>query len=537
MGGDWPKQLTRQPRGLSWASMALNVRHFGPVQQTQPTAQRDRALFGFHIGNISLHAVNSLLLWWVYWKLGKKNPWLAALLFSAHPLASSSVGYISGRSAVLSGTFSIGAMGLMASKHPGLAMLPLTMAVMAKEDSASVAVALYGAGKHAGIKRAWMIFIPVLAGGIWKRDKIRRVLSTNGETAIQQCGFPKALSGPDYQTTALTGLLQRLPFWTVGQRQSVDPLLKTVSWKDPAFHLTALITASVIFGLSRLPATRLSLFWIIGSPMSVYLLFPMPDPIMEYRAYFTTAGIADGLASITDRYPAAALPLLTYFSIQTYRRNLYFTDPFRYWGSALNEHSRQDRAYINLGVEQLNQAVATENRVGVERNKARAYFSQALQVNPDLALARGDIALMDRKEGRLPEAIAGFQETVRRSPDHHQSWYYLGTCFEDVQQLDEAANAYRTATETNYRFTNTPYYPAVNRLGIVAVKQHRLDDAIRHFREASTLQPASIDYRFNYAMALKLADRMPEAMPIFKTLPKQIPLSTEMLRVQEEKKA
>lgn len=536
MKGDWPADLKRESRSLSYASMALNVRHFGAITASQNQQQRDRALFGFHIGNMALHSLNGLILWWVYRKLGRKNPWLSAMIFSVHPLASSSVGYISGRSAVLSGTFSFTAMGLMASSRPFASTIPFALACMAKEDSVPVAMALYAAGRHQNVKHRWVAGIPLVGAVLYKTYRrrmgalpmLKEMLSQNGDKAVQQCGFEPALKTPEYQATAFTELVRRLPFWMIGQRQSVDPKITNRTWKDPAVHASVLLTLMAYVAARQSRDTRLSSEWILGSPSFLYTLFPMPDPVLEYRGYFTTAGIAHGLGSITDRSPRSAIPLLAYFAIQTYRRNAVFADPLHYWQTAVDS-GRQDRALINLGAEFLNNATVSEQRVLEDRARARAAFTRALEGNPRLALARGNIALMDRKEGKIEDASKGFAETVKYSPEHFQSWHYLGTCQEQLGQLGEAITSYQRAN------TIQDYAPAHNRLGIVAMKQNRLDDAIPCFRRASQAEPNNIEFRYNYALSLKLAGRMEEAIPIFKTLPKRIPVGPDMLVVTENK--
>ena len=60
---------------------------------------------GYHIDNILLHLLSTILLWQVLVRLQIKGAWAAALLFAIHPMQVESVGWTSERKNVLSGVF------------------------------------------------------------------------------------------------------------------------------------------------------------------------------------------------------------------------------------------------------------------------------------------------------------------------------------------------------------------------------------------------------------------------------------------------
>ena len=61
---------------------------------------------GYHLDNIIIHCINTILLWRILSFLEVKGSWLAATIFLIHPIQAESVAWISERKNLLSGFFS-----------------------------------------------------------------------------------------------------------------------------------------------------------------------------------------------------------------------------------------------------------------------------------------------------------------------------------------------------------------------------------------------------------------------------------------------
>jgi predicted Zn-dependent protease len=71
--------------------------------------------------------------------------------------------------------------------------------------------------------------------------------------------------------------------------------------------------------------------------------------------------------------------------------------------------------------------------------------------SPDDAFARYSLAMALRSAGRLEEAVAEFQESVRRKPDYVPTYLMLGQVLEGMGRAAGAADAYEKGVEAARR--------------------------------------------------------------------------------------
>ncbi|HKI13138.1 MAG TPA: tetratricopeptide repeat protein [Candidatus Acidoferrum sp.] len=167
-----PTRASNVFRPVTFATFALNL----AVGGAHP--------FGYHLFNLLLHAVVTLLLYLVLRKLlesvqqGATIAWLAALLFAVHPIHSEAVASIVGRFELLAAGFLLAAWLLHLRDLPVLALVCFVLALMSKESAvAFVPLALagdYACGKLkplarygwlAGVAAAYLALLWKIQGG------------------------------------------------------------------------------------------------------------------------------------------------------------------------------------------------------------------------------------------------------------------------------------------------------------------------------------------------------------------------------------
>ena len=131
---------------------------------------------GFHIVNVSLHALNAVIVWFILQRLNVRGAWLIGAVFALHPVHVESVAWITERKNVLSGLFYLLALWSYlkfdeagGKKWYGGALLLFVFALLSKTVTPTFPVVLlilmWYRGKRIG-KREIFTLIPFLAIGL-----------------------------------------------------------------------------------------------------------------------------------------------------------------------------------------------------------------------------------------------------------------------------------------------------------------------------------------------------------------------------------
>ena len=539
---------------LTWLSHMLDCQMFG----LQP--------WGHHLTNVLLHAVNVLLVFFVFKKMTGAfgRSLLLAALFGLHPLRVESVAWAAERKDVLSALFwllTLWAYIRFVEKTSandrgwklsyGLALGFFLLGLMAKPMLVTLPCALL-------LLDYWPLgrFRSVSFGCLLK-EKIPFFLAA----AAASVGAFLAQSASS-ATSVGVPLSARLENALV----SYERYLGKIFWPaDLAFFYPhpgywpaerVLFSGLLLFGLTvlavalrrRQPWWLTGWLWFLGTFVPVIGLVQVGGQSMADRfTYLPSLGVlimaiwsvgevtagrpgqrtALVLAAAATVVPCAALTFRQIgfwknsetlcrraLTVTTHNQVAHFC-----LGVALEKKGRPDEAipeylaalaadptyamaHLNLGF-----ALSDEGEFG----EATAQFQEALRLKTDPARAHFGLGLIFGREGRISDATAEFQQAVALRPDWPDAHFNLGIAREHAGQMPEAIAEFQQAAELEPGSAKFHF-----ELGNALAATGRLDDATEEFRKSVELRPDSVESRVDYGNALARSGRLDEAIEQFR---------------------
>jgi len=149
-----------------------------------------------------------------------------------------------------------------------------------------------------------------------------------------------------------------------------------------------------------------------------------------------------------------------------------------------------------------------------EIDEALVHFNAVLKINPDMSEAHNNIGIIMIQKGNIYEAISHFQEAVRINPEFELAQENLQRALAIRQSpLDMELEKIRAALKNN------PGDPQLNyELGNLYLGKGELNEAIRQFQKALSLQPNFLEALNNLAMAHTFGRQYDQALKAFQKL-------------------
>jgi Flp pilus assembly protein TadD len=182
--------------------------------------------------------------------------------------------------------------------------------------------------------------------------------------------------------------------------------------------------------------------------------------------------------------------------------------------------------------------VLASRRAGVE---LAAELAEVVRLDPDDVDARLDLGAALTSIGQIEPAIAVYEEVLRRRPRHPAVLKLTGDLYRAKGDVAKAVSYYerlhRVAPDdprpvfllgsayyqagrfdaADRMFTEAARYPgmlgdAYANLGAIAVRRGQIKEALWFLSRATQRRPAKVSVRYNYALALRAADRFDDAL-------------------------
>ncbi|MGD9412981.1 MAG: tetratricopeptide repeat protein, partial [Desulfobacterales bacterium] len=467
-------------KSISWAFTTFEAEFWHPL--TWLSLMADAQIFGgrpfgFHLTNLLLHILNTLLLFFFLRKVTTKL-WQSAFvasLFALHPLHVESVAWIAQRKDVLSTFFWLLTLRWYAHfvekpnrSRYGWALVFFILGLMSKPMLITLPFTLllldYWPFCRFQYKHSW----GSLARDVWPYIREKLPFFGIAATAVIVTYSAQKYGGglnslnpyPLYDRISNALISYGVYIWKMIWPQNLAffyPFPDSLpAWQIMAATLALVIfTALAIRSIKDRPYFIVGWLWYLGTLVPVIGLLKIGDFAMADRYTYVSLiglfiiiswGVPDLLRNRRAKalaLPLAALVVLVSFAAVTRLQT-------RYWSNSITLY---------------------EHAIRVTQNNFLAHY------------ALGDILAA---EGKFDEAISHFAAAVQSRPDKATLQNDLGRALASQGMFDEALPHLRKALQIKNNFAEAHYH-----IGIVLAAKHRYPEAIVHLASALKLNMKS----------------------------------------------
>lgn len=519
--------------------------------------------YGFHLSNVVLHILNTLLVFFFILQLGYSSgiSFFSAALFAAHPVQTETIAWISGRNDslmvlfVLSAFISIGRaryQQIMSRKicWYGISFAALGCAYLTKEMA--------------------VMFLPLLLltdyfhnRRTWSSSARYETLAVYGGCAAITLGFlffrsllfknfPAQLSfSPETFSTAIT---TPPAVYTYYLKVLFFPFNLTLAPSFPfsgtALQSTAFLAGAVFISVAGAVVLLNKFFkegifgilWVLVYILPVSGIVYTGVTILEHRLYGASIGFCLMLtlackklgssateSSFLHRYAWRGIILLIIagYACLTIERNTAWKDNVSVWSDSLEKNPNSLIAMNNLS-----HALVKKGKFDL----AITHISKALTINPNAEKLHGNLgfALYGKKD--YPRALAAFNKVLQINPQSAETYNNIGRISTDTKDYKKAFACFQKAIEMNPTFALAyinraklhlelgdktkaiadyqtalqlaPHNRSIlNALGLYYVEVGQSDRAFEYYRRALKIDPLNYEALNNSALLyIRLGD-------------------------------
>ncbi len=485
----------------------------------------------FHLDNVLLHAGAAVMVALLAAELGLAPvaAWLAAGLFALHPMQVTSVAWVTERKNVLYGLLWLASLVLYlrsgspaASGRPTgrtaylLSIVAFILAMASKRAAATLPAAIvvveWARGRRLD-RRFWSTLAPyvavALAGAIGLVLRVPE--GVHGPALPMRLALAcRALWFYMLSFFWPAGVMPVYPHWSLEEigGETVVAVAATVGVGGALAVWRRRIPSAVAIGLG-LYLTNVVL--VVGL---VWFTFFRTAMVSDHLAYLPSVGLALAAVATLEalaprlRVPARALHVAVGLwcaglAVLASQQIPKWHDSETLWTSALATNPDCIPCNVNLGMlrreqgdlaaagRHLERALAIEAEAqtmvrlaGVRMAEGRladaqALYERSIRVDPSRAGTHYDLGNALRRQGKLEEAIASYRESLRLQPGQSDAHHNLGLALRAAGRLEEA----ETELEEALRLSPGDVDAEVN-LGMVAAARGDAAGAIARYREA-----------------------------------------------------
>jgi len=531
---------------IKWAFTSGYASNWHPL--TWLSLMLDAELFGtnappFHITNLLIHIVNTLLLFVILYKTTSAiwRSCFVAGVFALHPVHVESVAWIAERKDVLSTMFwlltmagyvcycrrgrlwrylvtlSCFALGLMAK--PMLVTLPFVLLLLDYWPLARFQLKKSVKEKRPPKRRTQTTHPQGLTVFQLLLEKVPFFVLAAGSSLItfivqKQGGAMAALD----LLPAGIRLCNAVVSYVAYIVKTLLPTNLAVYYPHPharpAFQVigavSILLAISLTAVLSRRKFFVFGWLWYIGTLVPVIGIVQVGTQAMADRyMYVPMIGlliiIAWWLAEITAMWNLRKIWLilpagvwLSFLLVAAWLQVGYWQNGFTLFSHALDVTSNNHVAHLNVGNVLIKQG---------KRDEAIAHYLEALRIRPNYGDAYFNLGLAHFLQGMPEEAIGYYYSSLKIKPDCPKTHYNLANALSQKERFPQALKHYYESLRLEP--DNSQVH---NNLALTLARLGRLDEAIAHYYEALKYDSESCAVHNNLANAFLKLKKYPQAI-------------------------
>lgn len=371
---------------------------------------------GYHLSNIIIHLLNSIMVFLIIRLFGVKSvdSFLAAVLFSVHPVHTEAVAYISGRSDTVAALFILISFYFFIKflnkhqperKHPYRnflycgSLLAFSFALLSKEIALLFPILILGYlfiscddCLRKKIKYSVSFFIIGISFILFREHILQ------GELL-----FPESQPGQIYDVFKILFSYISLMIVPINLHMQRSLLEFTIFYNMP-FWISLLVFLTMVYVITKYARTKtmyLGLFWF-GLWLFPFLgLLQYSAELAEHWLYIPSVGIFIILGrQLTIKnnifLRKAAVIVILIMAVLTIRQNNVWHDDMSLYKHTLNFKPDDAKLNYNLGNAYLRRNMLVESEIA---------YLMSLKIEPDYAYALNNLGIVYERQGMMDSAI------------------------------------------------------------------------------------------------------------------------------------
>ena len=427
---------------------------------------------GYHIVNVLLHALSTVLIWRVLTHLRMPGAWLAAALFAVHPVNVESVAWITERKNTLAMLFyvmsilfylrfedtdrwrwygmALGSFVLSLLSKTAVVPLPIVLLGLAwwqrdRVSSRDVKLTLpfFGIAVLLGLITVWFQSHNAIASEMVRADSLWSRLAGAGWAVWFYL----------YKALLPVNLIFVYPKWQIDATKllSYVPGLMVLAWAAVFLRFRKGWGKAWLFGLGYFVVMLLP---VLGFRDIYFMRYSL---VADHWQYFSIIGpiglIAAGITWASDRLkkrnvflvPVFSAILLLVLGVLTWRQTCNYSDVETIWNMTIARNPACLMAYNNRGV--------IYKDLGNYR-QAIEDFNKAIEIKSDNAVAYYNRGNVYTDLGNYRQAIAELNRAIEINPGYAEAYSNRGNAYGGLGNYKQAIEDYDRAIEIKPGYTD-----------------------------------------------------------------------------------